>query len=159
MKQTFYIIPYIWLFFGFPVLFLLSTIILLILKEWYPSIVCFVLMVITNLILIIGRKAIFAKIKITKDGISKIYKNEIIKFISWNMLVEVRALPKYYLYFLDKPFDNNTLLDYKTNICFWLTDKNLNCLLQYKENFQNKISDINILSDKHQEILLNSDLN
>ena len=111
------------------------------------------------MILIIGRKTIFAKIKITKDGISKIYKNEIIKFISWNMLVEVRALPKYYLYFLDKPFDNNTLLDYKTNICFWLTDKNLNCLLQYKENFQNKISDINILSDKHQEILLNSDLN
>lgn len=154
MEKDIYVIPQIWLLFGMPTISFLATILLLILQEWYPALACFILCLIFILPLIIWRKLFFSKIKITSDGISRIYKNEVIKKIPWENLVEVRVVPKYSIYFLDEAYDKNkTLLQYRTNITFYLTKKNIEYLLSYKEKFKSKITDISLLSEKYKNLL------
>ena len=156
MKQRFFVSSQIWSFFILPILSFLSAIILLIVHDWLPATVCFIFFVVFTLILIFERKIFFAKIEISDKGISKVFRTQIINYISWDRLVEFRALPRYFVYFLDKPFNKDTTLqNYKTNICFNLSNKRLEILLQYKDKFKSKITDISLLNETHKNLLSN----
>lgn len=155
MEQTFFVAEKIWTFLVLPAISFIAGIILLFFKEWYPAIACFVLFFVFSLILIIWKELFFVKISISSNGIRKVLGKKVIKNIIWEQLVEVRALPNYFIYFLDNKYEEKTLLNYKTNVCFVLTPKKLNIILQYKDKFQAKITDISILSDKDQQNLLN----
>lgn len=100
-------------------------------------------------------KIVFAKIRLTDEGVCRFFGDEIINKICWNDVVEVRVLAKRCVYFLDKPYDEKVIpLNYKTNICFNLTKKNFANLLQFKEKFKDKITDISLLSESQKRLLL-----
>ena len=123
MEQRFFAIEKIWVFFMLPILSLISGIITLIFQEWYGAVACFVLFFVFLLILFIGRELFFAKISISLNGISKVFGKKNISNITWEQLIEVRALPNYFIYFLDHKYNEKDLLNYKKNVCFILTQK------------------------------------
>ncbi len=155
MKKEMFVMQDIWALFGLPVLSFVSSIILLILREWFPALFCFLLGLLFTIPLVIWRKLFFAKIRLTDEGVCRFFGDEIINKICWNDIVEVRVLAKRCVYFLDKPYDEKVIpLNYKTNICFNLTKKNFANLLQFKEKFKDKITDISLLSESQKRLLL-----
>ena len=91
-------------------------------------------------------------VEITNEGIARTYKKEVIHFIGWNKLTEVRFVPKYSVIFLDFHADRKDIANgYKTNVWFWLNSKNLNIMLKYKDKFKDKITNADLLGKKTKE--------
>lgn len=154
MKRSVFIGEHVWTFFGLPVIALLACIITLVMKLWYESLFCGCIALILCIPLVVWRKLFFAKIEFDENYIKRKYRKEIIYAISWEDLVEVRAVPVNMIYFLDVNFDKDKLLkEYKKNICFALSNKNFKILMQYKDKFKDKITDISSLSKKYQNLL------
>ena len=130
---------------------LFISIILLLCKEWLPALFCFIAFLFFAIPCIIWRKLFFAKIEFSEDGVSKVYGKEVINSVKWEDIVEIRAFLQDFIYILDKPYDESILSKPKTNICFRITVEKLDAFLQSKEKFQDKITDISILSKKLQE--------
>lgn len=151
MKNRFYCFD-VWSFYlliAFPII---ASVILLFLEEWLPALFCFILSLLFAIPCIIWRKLFFAKLEFSETKVSKVYGKEVINSIKWEDVVEVRTLPRNFIYILAQPYDKSILNNYKTNICFWITGEKLDAFLQFKEKFQDKITDLTILSKKTQEL-------
>lgn len=83
MKKPQYSIRTTWAFILFPIIPFISTIILLLLKEWFPALFCFIIFLIIFILVFTGRRLIFSKMLIDEEGIKIYYKNNVIKNINW----------------------------------------------------------------------------
>lgn len=92
MKKEKYITnPYIYIMMiALPVL---SGIICLICKEFYGSIVCFIIALVYSLPFVIFRRKFFSKMIIDENGIRVFYKHNVIKELLWENIKEVQATP------------------------------------------------------------------
>ena len=81
MKKEMFAMTDIWALFALPVLSFVSSIILLILREWFPALFCFLLGLLFTIPLVIWRKLFFAKIRLTDEGVCRFFGDELINIM------------------------------------------------------------------------------
>lgn len=120
--------------------------------------ILFVLIIplLTSIFIFLTRKILFAKIELSSDGIKKVYKNEIQKFIYWKDLIKIKGQPKRFLIFLDKEHPNDLISNsIKNNIGFYVTNKKINDLADFMQFVNCPIENLDIFGMNIKNILLN----
>ncbi len=116
---------------------------------------CFIM--VFPIILFLFRKTFFAKIQLTDEGISKIYRNKVIKHIKWEDLEKIVAVQKRSLFFLDEPISKKEFTTkYTSLISFSLTTKKIETFMQYKKFIKCDIEDIEVLGARFKQIWTDS---
>ena len=119
----------------------------------YQVVYILIVPLLSSIFLVSLRKTIFAKIEISNEGIARFYKKEVIHFISWNNLVEIRFVPKYCVLFLDSNMDSKAISNSKTIVWFWINSRKINIMLKYKDKFKGKITNPGFLGEKTKRLL------
>ena len=92
MKKPVYCVPQVILFFLFPMVFVLGGMVLILLHEYYYSILGFGLALLIGLMIFFGRKMILAKIFVDENGIKITYREQVVKQILWEEIKDAQAL-------------------------------------------------------------------
>jgi len=132
-------------------------IIIIFFKEYYASMICFIIAILFSLPYICLRKYFFSKMLINDEGITKLYRNEILKKLKWEDIVVAQAVTTPHggqITFSDKPlFEGKEKWKNWKEIFVNMNSKFALELYKYKNKILVPIKDLEVLSQYVQDKL------